>query len=34
MGTRPSNLAYAVDERPPWPKLLMLGLQHTALLCV
>jgi hypothetical protein len=27
MGTCPSDLPYAVDERPPWPK-------HTALLCV
>jgi xanthine permease XanP len=34
MATRPSELVYAVDERPPGPKLLVLGLQHTALMCV
>ena len=34
MATRPSELAYAVDERPPWPKLVALGLQHTFLICV
>jgi NCS2 family nucleobase:cation symporter-2 len=34
MATRPAELVYAVDERPPWPKLLALGLQHTTLVCV
>jgi xanthine permease XanP len=34
MATRPSELVYAVDERPPWPQLLVLGLQHTSLICV
>jgi xanthine permease XanP len=34
MATRPSELIYAVDERPPWPKLVALGLQHTLLICV
>jgi xanthine permease XanP len=34
MATRPSELVYAVDERPPWPKLVILGLQHTFLVCV
>ena len=34
MATRPSQLVYAVDERPPWPKLLALELQHTTLMCV
>jgi NCS2 family nucleobase:cation symporter-2 len=34
MATRPSELVYAVDERPPWPQLLVLGLQHTSLMCV
>ena len=27
---RPSNLIYSVDERPPLPMLLLLGLQHVA----
>jgi NCS2 family nucleobase:cation symporter-2 len=34
MATRPSELVYAVDERPPWPQLVVLGLQHTSLICV
>ncbi|MBV8937786.1 MAG: hypothetical protein JO095_18560, partial [Alphaproteobacteria bacterium] len=32
--TRPEDLLYAVDERPPWPRLLFLGLQHAMLLSV
>ena len=30
---RPAELIYALDERPPWLHLLMLGLQHVAVIC-
>ena len=32
--TRPEDLLYAVDEMPPWPRLLFLGMQHAMLLSV
>ena len=32
--TRPEDLIYAVDERPPWPRLVLLGLQHAMLMSV
>ncbi len=32
--TRPEDLIYAVDERPPWPRLLFLGAQHAVLMSV
>jgi NCS2 family nucleobase:cation symporter-2 len=32
MAKRPANLTYGVDERPPWPTLFLLGLQHTFLM--
>jgi xanthine permease XanP len=32
--TRPEDLLYAVDEMPPWPRLLVLGMQHAMLLSV
>jgi NCS2 family nucleobase:cation symporter-2 len=28
---RPDNLTYTVDERPPFAKLLLLGLQYAVL---
>src|SRR5215467_6704616 len=31
---RPEDLLYAVDELPPWPRLLFLGMQHTMLMSV
>lgn len=34
MARRPDDLIYAVDEWPPWPHLLLLGLQHAALIAV
>lgn len=34
MAKRPEDLIYAVDERPPLPRLLALGLQHAALLSI
>ena len=34
MGTRPEDLIYAVDERPPWAKLVLLGLQQAVLASV
>jgi NCS2 family nucleobase:cation symporter-2 len=34
MATRPDDLIYAVDECPPWPKLLLLGLQQAVLAAV
>lgn len=34
MAKRPSDLIYAVDERPPMPTLLLLGLQHAGLMAV
>jgi hypothetical protein len=30
---RPKDLIYALDEIPPWPHLLGLGLQHVAVIC-
>jgi xanthine permease XanP len=30
---RPVELIYALDERPPWLQLLVLGLQHVAVIC-
>jgi xanthine permease XanP len=30
---RPAELIYALDERPPWLQLLVLGLQHVAVIC-
>jgi len=32
--TRPEDLLYAVDDLPPWPRLLILGMQHAMLLSV
>ena len=32
MAKRPANLTYGVDERPPWPTLFLLGLQHIFLM--
>ncbi|MGB8992031.1 MAG: solute carrier family 23 protein [Desulfobaccales bacterium] len=32
MAKRPANLTYGVDERPPWPTLFLLGLQHIILM--
>jgi xanthine permease XanP len=32
--TRPEDLLYTVDEMPPWPRLLFLGMQHAVLLSV
>ena len=32
--TRPKDLIYAVDELPPWPRLIFLGAQHAALMSV
>jgi xanthine permease XanP len=32
--TRPEDLIYAVDERPPWLRLIFLGLQHAVLMSV
>ena len=32
--TRPEDLIYTVDEMPPWPRLLVLGMQHAMLLSV
>jgi len=34
MTKRPTGLIYAVDERPPLPTLLLLGLQHAGLMSV
>jgi NCS2 family nucleobase:cation symporter-2 len=34
MATRPDDLIYSVDEWPPWPKLLLLGLQQAILASV
>jgi len=33
MPERPSELIYALDEKPPWPQLLALGFQHVAIVC-
>ena len=30
---RPSELIYALDERPPWTHLVGLGFQHVAVIC-
>ena len=32
--TRPEDLLYAVDEMPPWPRLLFLGMQYAMLMSV
>jgi NCS2 family nucleobase:cation symporter-2 len=32
--TRPEDLIYAVDELPPWPRLIFLGAQHAMLMSV
>jgi NCS2 family nucleobase:cation symporter-2 len=32
--TRPEDLLYTVDELPPWPRLLFLGIQHAMLMSV
>jgi len=32
--TRPEDLLYRVDELPPWPRLLFLGIQHAMLMSV
>jgi len=32
--TQPEDLLYVVDEMPPWPRLLFLGMQHAMLLSV
>ena len=34
MAKRPEGLMYAVDEVPPWPRLVLLGIQHAALMAV
>jgi xanthine permease XanP len=34
LATRPDELIYAVDELPPWPRLLYLGMQHAVLMSV
>ena len=34
MTKRPKDLIYAVDERPPWPTLLLLGLQYAGLMAI
>lgn len=34
MPRRPDDLIYTVDEAPPWPRLLALGLQHALLMSV
>jgi NCS2 family nucleobase:cation symporter-2 len=34
MPKRPHDLIYAVDERPPWGRLAMLGAQHAVLMSV
>jgi hypothetical protein len=31
---RPAELIYAADERPPWSRLIPLGLQHAVLVSV
>jgi NCS2 family nucleobase:cation symporter-2 len=31
---RPEDLIYAVDELPPWPRLIFLGVQHAVLMSV
>ena len=31
---RPEDLIYAVDELPPWPRLIFLGAQHAVLMSV
>src|ERR1700722_19096016 len=31
--SRPKELTYALDERPPWIHLVGLGLQHVAVIC-
>jgi hypothetical protein len=30
---RPADLIYSLDEMPPWPHLLGLGVQHVAVIC-
>jgi hypothetical protein len=32
MPERPSELVYALDEKPPWPHLLALGFQHVTVI--
>ena len=32
--TRPEDLLYRVDELPPWPRLLFLGMQHAMLMSI
>ena len=34
MAVRPADLTYAVDDLPPWPRLLFLGAQHAVLMSV
>src|SRR4051812_28025478 len=34
VATRPDDLIYAVDELPPWPRLLLLGAQQALLMSV
>jgi xanthine/uracil permease len=34
MPRRPEDLIYTVDERPPLPTLLALGVQYTALMSI
>ena len=34
MASRPQDLIYAVDERPPGPQLALLGLQHAVMISV
>src|SRR5262245_15310698 len=31
---RPDNLIYAVDETPPWPRLLLLSLQYAVMIAI
>jgi len=34
MARRPEDLTYAVDEMPPWHRLVVLGLQHALLISI
>src|SRR5260221_10907775 len=34
MASRPQDLIYAVDERPPGPQLALLGVQHAVMISV
>ncbi|HWP90590.1 MAG TPA: solute carrier family 23 protein [Thermodesulfobacteriota bacterium] len=34
MATRPDDLIYTVDDFPPWPRLILLGLQNVVLISI